>query len=196
MLRGKRLLIEGENRMLRVTRCRLLLVAAIVAGVSAAAAAQNPPVVSARMVLATDAVHAGAPARAAVVAKVAPGYHINDHHPSLDYLIPTELKLDPSPRISVEKLVYPKGELKSFAFSDTQLSVYEGTLEVGAVLNVTRVTPSGEFTLQGKFHYQACNDHACLPPTSVPVSLNVKVVSRNSALKPANQEIFRELKFD
>jgi thioredoxin:protein disulfide reductase len=182
--------------MLMGERYRLLLCAVWVAVAAVFAAAQSPPVVSARMVLATEGVHAGAPAQAAVVAKVAPGYHINDHHPSLDYLIPTELKLDPSPKISIEKLIYPKGELKSFAFADTQLSVYEGTVQVGALLNVARATPAGEYTLQGKFSYQACNDHACLPPTSVPVSLTVTVVGRKAPLKPANQEIFGRIKFD
>jgi hypothetical protein len=162
----------------------------------AAAAARVPQVVSARMLLGTDAVHAGAPAQAAVVAEVASGYHINDHHPTLDYLIPTEVKLDSSPKLSVDKLVYPKGELKSFAFSGTQLSVYQGKVTVGVVLNVAKGTPPGDYKLRGKFEYQACNDHACLPPASVPVSLTVKVVARNVRLKPAAPAIFDRIKFD
>lgn len=166
-------------------------------GVTAIAAAQNrPPVVQARMVLATDAVHPGSSAKAAVVAEIAPGFHINDHQPTLDYLIPTELKLDPSPRLAVAKLVYPKGELKTFAFSDTRLSVYQGTVEVGALVKVARAAPLGSYTLKGKFHYQACNDHACLPPTSVPVELTLKVVPRDVPLKPANAELLRQIKFD
>lgn len=179
---------------MRIAKLGRLLLCLGAAG--AAAMAQNLPVVSARMVLASDGVHANSSVQAAVEATVAPGYHINDHHPSLDYLIPTELKLDPVPKLSVQKLVYPKGKLQSFAFSDTQLSVYEGAVEVGALLNVARATPPGDYTLRGKFAYQACNDHACLPPASVPVSLNVKVVPRNVALKPANQEIFSRIKFD
>jgi DsbC/DsbD-like thiol-disulfide interchange protein len=182
--------------MLRARLGRLLQGACLVALAASIATAQNPPVVSARMVLATDGVHAGAPARAAVEAKVAPGYHINDHHPSLDYLIPTELKIEPSPKLTVEEMVYPKGELKSFAFADTQLSVYEGTVDVGALLNVAPALHPGEYTLQGKLNYQACNDHACLPPASVPVTLTFKVVGRNVPLKPVNQEIFSRIKFD
>jgi Thiol:disulfide interchange protein DsbD, N-terminal len=172
------------------------LCAAIAVASAAAALAQNPPVVSAGMVLATDAVHAGAPVRAAVQAKVASGFHINDHHPTLDYLIPTELKLEPSPKFTIAKLVYPKGELKSFAFSDTRLSVYQGTFEIGALLDVASRTPAGDYKLEGKLSYQACNDHACLPPASVPVSLTVKVVGKRVPLNPANREIFRQIKFD
>ncbi len=176
---------------------RLALLAMLVCGAAAVSAAQNrPPVVQARMVLATDGVHAGSSAKAAVVAEIASGFHINDHQPTLDYLIPTELKLEPSPRLAVTRLVYPKGELKTFAFSDTQLSVYQGTIEVGALLKVARSTPPGSYTLKGKFHYQACNDHACLPPTSVPVELALKVVPRSVPLKPANAEFLRQIKFD
>lgn len=187
----KRLHIKTERYL------RLALVAMLAFGAAAVSAAEDrPPVVQARMVLATDGVHAGSSAKAAVVAEIACGFHINDRQPTLDYLIPTELKLDPSPRLAVAKLIYPKGELKTFAFSDTQLSVYQGTIEVGALLKVARSTPPGSYTLKGKFHYQACNDHACLPPTSVPIALTLKVVPRNVPLKPANPQLFQQIKFD
>jgi hypothetical protein len=52
------------------------------------------------------------------------------------------------------------------------------------------------YTLQGKFAYQACNDHACLPPTSVPLTLAVKVVPRAVALKTLNADDFDRIKFD
>ena len=148
------------------------------------------------MVLATDAVHPGTSARAAVEAKIASGFHINEHHPSLDYLIPTELKLEPSRQFSVTKLVYPKGELKSFSFSDSLLSVYQGTFAIGALLKVEAGTPPGEYKLQGKLRYQACNDHACLPPASVPVSLSVRVVKRAVALRRVNRRLFATIEFD
>jgi DsbC/DsbD-like thiol-disulfide interchange protein len=188
--------VEWEKGTMKKTAGRLWVCAAFAAMCAVAAAAQVPQVVSARMLLGTDGVHAGAPAQAAVVAEVASGYHINDHHPSLDYLIPTQVKLDPSPRLTVDKLVYPKGELKSFAFSDTQLSVYQGKVTVGILLNVARGTPPGDYTLRGKFEYQACNDHACLPPASVPVSLTVKVVAHSVRLKPVDPQIFDRIKFD
>src|SRR5579863_10710130 len=71
--------------------------------------AQSGPVVSGNMVLDTDAVHAGSSAKVAVVAEVASGYHINDHVPSLDYLIPTELKLDAAAPFESGRVAYPKG---------------------------------------------------------------------------------------
>ena len=78
----------------------------------------NNPVVEAHAVLATSAAHANSPLKLAVLAQVAAGYHINDHKPSLDYLIPTELEVDPSDQFTVKSVVYPKGTPKKFAFSD------------------------------------------------------------------------------
>ena len=35
---------------------------------------------------------------------------------------------------------------------------------VGALLRVRQDNAAGTYTLKAKFAYQACNDHACLPP--------------------------------
>lgn len=155
-----------------------------------------PPVVETRTVLATDATHAGSTVEAAVEAQIAAGYHINDHHPTLDYLIPTELKLDPSKQVTVEKVVYPKGEPQKFAFADEPLSVYEGSMVVGAKLKLAPGLAPGVYTLKGKLAYQACNDHACLPPASAPVTLTVKVVERSVPLKRVNANVFRTISFN
>lgn len=168
-----------------------LAVAFLAAGVGGAQNAE--PVVEARMLLGTDAAYAGSTVNLAVEAQVASGYHINDHHPSLDYLIPTELKLEPAKQVSLDKVVYPKGEPKKFAFSDEPLSVYEGSLLMGAKLKVAPGVAPGTYTLKGKLAYQACNDHACLPPASVPLSVNLKVVDRSVPLKRVNANVFSKL---
>lgn len=164
--------------------------------VNLAMAQGSTPVVEAKLVTATDAAHPNATVKAAVVAKVAPGYHINDHKPTLDYLIPTELKLEPLKQIEVKDVVYPKGVLKKFAFSDGPLSVYEGTVVIGTVLQVARTAAPGAYALKGKFTYQACNDHACLPPASLPLSLRLKVVRRSIPLKPVNSDVFERIQLE
>src|SRR5207245_7601947 len=120
--------------------------------------------------------HAGSTLRAAVVARITPGYHINDHKPSHEYLIPTELKMESGPQVAIQDITYPPGQAVKFEFDDAKLSVYQGTLVVHAALKIAPTTPPGNYTLKGKLAYQACNDHACFPPTSVPVELEVKVV--------------------
>ncbi len=156
---------------------------------------QNPnQVVEVRTLLSTDAVHPGSTARAAVVAEILPGYHINDHKPSLEYLIPTELKLNSSKQVILEEVSFPKGSLRKLAFSDVPLSVYEGSLVIEALLKVAKGTQPGTYRLEGKFSYQACNDHACLPPSNVPLQLTVRVVRASVPLKPQNADVFNKLK--
>jgi len=148
------------------------------------------------MVTATDAGHPNSTVKLAVEVRVAPGYHINDHKPSLDYLIPTELKLEPTKQVTVKNVVYPKGTPKKFAFSDMPLAVYEGTVVVGAVLQIARAVPAGLYTVKGKLAYQACNDHACLPPASLPLALTVRVVRRGVPLKRVNADVFERIEFE
>jgi DsbC/DsbD-like thiol-disulfide interchange protein len=158
-------------------------------------AAGPPQVVSARTLLAADAVHPGQTAKVAVLAQIKAGYHINDHKPSLDYLIPTRVVFDASPSLRVEKVVYPHGKPIKFEFVDSPISVYEGELRLGTILKVEGSAKPGSYPLRGKFMYQACNDQACLPPTSVPLELSVRVVPSSVPLKPANAEIFRTVRF-
>lgn len=157
--------------------------------------AQKNGVVTARAVIATDAAHANSAVKLAILAQVAGGYHINAHKPSLDYLIPTEIKFDPSDQFTVKNLAYPDGVLKKFAFSDAPLSVYEGVVTVGALLETGNVPP-GTYSLKAKFAYQACNDHACLPPTSVPLIVTLRIVPRNVPLKPVESDVFQRIKFE
>jgi len=167
------------------------------AAIALAVRADNrPPQVQACIVLATDAVHAGSKVKMAVVAEVPPGFHINDHNPTLEYLIPTEIKITASTPLSVESVFYPRGDPRKFTFEDKPLSVYAGTVVIGALLEVSTSAAPGEYSLQGKISYQACNDQACFPPASAPVTLKVKVVGEKVRLKPVNQDVFRRASFE
>src|SRR5215469_5264575 len=102
-----------------VARCLIWLTAiSICLGVRFSAAQRPPQVVQTRTLLAADGAHPGANLKGAIEVQVASGYHINDHHPTLAYLIPTEAKFEPSKQISVGNVLYPKGEPTKFAFAD------------------------------------------------------------------------------
>ncbi len=163
---------------------------------SATLAQKLPPVVAARALVSADGAYPGSSIKAAVVADVSPGFHINDHQPTLDYLIPTELKLEVGEDLTASKLVYPKGQARKFEFADTPLSVYEGTFAVVALLKVARTAAPGIHTIKGKLAYQACNQQACFPPASVPVTLEIKVVPRGVTLKRLNTDVFGKLQID
>lgn len=156
----------------------------------------NQPVVTAHIVMATDAAHADSPLRVAVLAQVAPGYHVNSHKPNQDYLIPTRLDVSPNDQFTVKNVIYPKGTDVRFVFSDAPLSVYQGDVAVGVLLQPARTVAPGAYTLKAKLAYQACNDHACLPPGSVPLTLNINVVERNVRLKDVDPNVFARIKFE
>jgi Thiol:disulfide interchange protein DsbD, N-terminal len=156
--------------------------------------APSQPIVTGQLVLATNSARAGSTVKVALVAQIAPGYHINDHVPTLDYLIPTELKLDGAPPLSAGPATYPKGEARKFAFLDKPISVYENKLVVDTQVEVAAGAKPGEYTLKGALRYQACNDRACFPPTSLPLTLTVRVVARTVGLKDANSDAFRGIK--
>jgi len=98
------------------------------------------------------------------------GYHINSHTPRQDYLIATELTLQPASGIQIGKLDYPAGKPYSFAFDPQEkLDVYTGDFTVSARI----IAPKGTYTLLGTLHYQACDNAACYPPKTLPIALPI-----------------------
>jgi len=67
---------------------------------------------------------------------------------------------------------------------------------VGALLQVAKGALPGSYFVKGKFAYQACNDHACLPPTSVPLEMTVRIVPRDVPLKQVDADVFQRIQFE
>jgi len=108
--------------------------------------------------------------------QVAAGYHINSNHPKSEYLIPTVLKVEATTDIVVGKIVYPEGQDMSFAFApDEKLNVYTGDFHVDVVVHPLRSVEPGKYIVRGSLKYQACDNTACYPPKTLPVSFDVKV---------------------
>ncbi len=144
--------------MKRAALLGLLLVAP-----SALAAAPDPA-----SLLTVDAGVRRAPADGKITlrvnAKLAAGWHVNSHHPSEDYLIPTEVKLEPVEGVRFGEPRYPEGKSQKFSFSETPLSVYAGEFAIDVPLEVSGpATPP----IAGSVAFQACNDTQCLAPASV-----------------------------
>jgi len=155
----------------------------------------NRPVVQVQTFLATTAVHPGSTVKVAVVARIVSRYHINDHKPSLNYLIPTQIIFRKTPSLKVEKVIYPRGELTKFAFLDSPISIYKGETRFGGILRVSRSLRPGTYKLPADFAYQACNDRACLAPAKVPFEITVRVVPTSVPLKSSNTEVFEKINF-
>jgi hypothetical protein len=101
--------------------------------------------------------------------KVADGLHVNSHTPSEEELIPTTLKLPDTPGVRFANVTYPAGKDYSFANSKEKLSVYTGDFTLRAEVTASR----GEHLVETTLHFQACNNHSCMPPRNIPVAIDV-----------------------
>ena len=126
----------------------------------------------------------------AVVAKVTPGFHVNAHEPSEEYLIPTKITADLPAGISVVETDYPRGVMRAFRFSKTPLRVYESSFTVRMKLRAGNAAAMGHQKISMVIGYQACNQDSCLPPTKVPVEADLEVAAVDSPARPANADIF------
>jgi thiol:disulfide interchange protein len=109
--------------------------------------------------------------------RVPPGYHINSNTPKSEFLIPTALRMDLPTDIILGKIEYPAGEEASFPFSpDEKLSVYSGDFTIAVAVHPLKSVMPGKYVIHGVLRYQACDNAACYPPKTLPVSFDVKVV--------------------
>lgn len=167
--------------------CAILLVAAT------PLAAQDPgssPVVSLRLAAGAEKLVAGKPFRLAVVATIAPGWHVNSNKPSEDYLIPTEAAIVPIEGLSFGVPSYPAHKEKKLPFSEKPLALFEG--ETVIVVEGTAIAGAvpGPRTLRATLDYQPCNDAQCLAPARAEAVLQIDVAPAGTYVAAANAALF------
>jgi DsbC/DsbD-like thiol-disulfide interchange protein len=106
---------------------------------------------------------------------VQPGYHVNSHTPSDEYLIPLKLTWTTTGALEAGEVAYPKPSLEKYEFAEKPLSVFTGNFAVVATFKVSAKAPAGPGAAAGKLRYQACNDRACFPPKTVEVTVPYQV---------------------
>ena len=149
------------------------------------------PVITTTTLLSVEKAVQGTTLQAAIVAKVADGFHVNAHIPTEKWLIPTALTVAPLKGVTVASTLYPTPVEKALAFAaDQKLALYEDTFTVGLVLNVAKTLAPGKYTLKGVLEYQACNDQMCMAPDEVPVDITFQVAKAGTAMKGVNREVF------
>jgi len=110
------------------------------------------------------------------------GYHINSNHPNSDYLIPTALKIDATTDIVIGRTTYPPGKDMTFPFApDEKLNVYTGDFRIDVMVHPLRSVSPGKYVVRGTLKYQACDNKACYPPKSLPVSFDVRIAKAKAA---------------
>jgi thiol:disulfide interchange protein DsbD len=171
---------------------RIVLLVALALALSAAAQDMPSPasVIQPQAYASLQPVPRGRAFQVAIVAKISPGFHINAHMPSEDYLIPTKVTADLAPGVFLVETAYPRGVMRAFRFSKTPLRVYEGSFTVMMKLRTSGTAPIGPQKLSLTLAYQACNQDACLPPTKIPVTADLEIAAVDAATHPAHADIF------
>jgi thioredoxin:protein disulfide reductase len=146
-----------------------------------AAAQDSASVVTIRTIAPVEPLKAGKPAVITVELSIASPYHINSNQPLEDYLKATalQLELDPLPGVTFGKTTFPPPAMKTFSFSESPMSVFDGTIKILAEVVPDAGMKQKEIELSGKVRVQACNATTCLRPARKPFSLRLSV--ENSA---------------
>ena len=149
-------------------------------GAAAACGQSLTPAAQSRQLVKTDVVTylfpeqvtvpAGKPSQVALHFRIAQGLHINSHTPSDEFLIPTTFSIPDGSGVRLDAATYPAGSSITLTYDPTtKLSVYTGEFIIQARL----VATAGNHLVQGKLHYQACDQNQCMPPKTITVAIDV-----------------------
>ena len=140
-----------------------------------------------------DKVYPGSEFKLALEVNVEEGWHINSHKPYDEYLIPTSLTIIENSNFKLKKVAYPEPHDFKLSFSESPLSVWEGTVYKGALIEVDSNLTPGIYPLVVELEYQACNDISCQAPTSVTDTINIEVADKSTPVNSINEKIFKEI---
>ena len=140
-----------------------------------------------------DKVYPGSEFKLALEVNVEEGWHINSHKPYDEYLIPTSLTIIENSNFKLKKVAYPEPHDFKLSFSESPLSVWEGTVYKGALIEVDSNLTPGIYPLVVELEYQACNDISCQAPTAVTDTINIEVADKSTPMNSINEKIFKEI---
>ncbi len=151
-----------------------------------AAAAQGPEVVRITGIEGPGAVSPGSMVEARIIAEILPPWHVNAHQPSQQFLVPTRLELTLPQGVSVEER-WPEPEKERIPIFPSPLELYSEMIEIVLVIRIEETVRPGDYQIEGKLWYQACNDEVCIPPAFVPFSIPISALVPVATEKPPAQ---------
>lgn len=106
---------------------------------------------------------------------IAKNIHIQANPTSAPNLIATTLMLETLPGVTWGVPVYPLGKPYRLQGASTDISTYDGKIEIGIPFTVTGNKKPLRLLANGKVRYQACNDKTCFFPVTLPISFTIQV---------------------
>lgn len=128
----------------------------------------------------------------ALVVGIMPGFHMNAHKPSEDYLIPTVLTAKLPAGFKAGETIYPAGIEKKLSFAEKPLLVYTKQFTIRMKISAAANAPLGKVKLPFTLQYQACNDSVCLPPTRLPAVTTIDVVAAGTKPQQMFPHVFAQ----
>jgi DsbC/DsbD-like thiol-disulfide interchange protein len=138
-------------------------------------APQSAPNISVNGQLSAGNVKRGGSVRGTVTMDIPAGYHVNSNRPLEQFLVATQLTIEAPNGIRIGPVAYPRAVLRSFKFSKTKVSVYEGHVVMTFNVTVPLKAATGSVELKGRLRYQSCNDSLCFPPKTQEINLRLTV---------------------
>lgn len=142
--------------------------------------------------LSTNGAYKGQDLHAAIVVKLEDPWHINSAIPEDEFVIATELRVPESEYYEITDIHYPPHTMKTFAFFDEALAVYEGEI---VIIITGKLSPdaSGSVEISGGLYYQGCNDQVCLPPRETAFSLEIPILADSEPVIFQNEPYFENI---
>ncbi|MCI0449443.1 MAG: protein-disulfide reductase DsbD [Chlorobi bacterium] len=123
-----------------------------------------------------------------VKAEIQSGFHINANKVSDEDLIPTTIDIEGSD-FKLGRVSWPAAHKFKFSFSETELDVFEGSINIGLNVKARKDLKPGKYEITGNLHYQACNDRACFAPKDAPFSVNVTIKQDTAKVDTSKSDV-------
>lgn len=121
-------------------------------------------------------VHAGKSSVIKMEIEIKKGYHIQVNKVKDDLLIPSTVEINDDKNITIGRQKFPPAKKFKLEGTNNFLDVYDGVFEIRIPIKTVAKTPKGEHMLDGKLHYQACDNRTCLFPKSIGFSISIKII--------------------
>lgn len=181
--------------MKKINALLLTLFVILIPGHSFSQFGSRPDIVKVNIYKSFDKIHAGSQLKLAVESDIDRAYHINSNRPNEDFLIPTQIKINDN-RFKIIKTVYPGAHDLKLGFSEKPVSVFQGKVLFGLLVQIPDSLKTGEYIIPVELTYQACNDQSCLPPVTLKNNVTVSIVDNQTQIHETNADIFTKLKLD
>jgi hypothetical protein len=156
-----------------ITRFLLLL---LTYSLLESATATGQPLVTVKVDEST--VYVGLDAMISIWVVVQKGYHVQANRVNDESLIPTTLEVNGPKGITIIKQEFPTGKEFKLEGTDTLLSVYDGKFLIKLFLSPDAEIQRGNYVLDAKLRYQACDSKSCLFPRVIDFSIPVEVKTK------------------